>query len=64
MGGFVIAVPRSRDGNQGGITNTTQDSIHLLSSENDVDIYTLEDEDFGKCFPITIMAKNATAMNY
>jgi hypothetical protein len=64
MGGFVIAVPRSRDGNQGGITNTTQDSIHLLSSENDVDIYTLEDEDFGKCFPITIVAKNATAMNY
>ena len=64
MGGFVMAVPRNGDGNQGGITNTTQDSIHLLSSENDVDIYTLEDEDFGKCFPITIVAKNATAMNY
>jgi len=41
MGGFVIAVPRNRDDNldQDGITNTT-------SSENDVDIYPLEGEDF------------------
>ena len=44
MGGFVLAVPRDGDGNQEGITNTTQDS-----SESDVDIYLLEDTDFGKC---------------
>jgi hypothetical protein len=63
MGGFVIAVPRSRDDNQEGITNTTQDSGHL-SSENDVDIYPLEGKDFSKCFTIIVIAKNATVMNY
>ena len=52
MGGFVIAVPRSRDGNQvEGIANTTHDS----SSENDVDIYPLEDKDFGECFIVMVM---------
>ena len=60
MGGFVIAVPGSRDDNQEGITNTTPDSRHLLSSEDDVDIYTLEDEDFGKCFTVIVTAKNAS----
>ena len=66
MGGFVIAIPRparSRDDNQEGIT--TQDSRHLSSSRNDADheIYTLENEDFGKCFTIRVIvtAKNASS---
>ena len=63
MGGFVIAVPRSRDDNQEGITNTTQDSGHL-SSENDVGIYPLEGKDFSKCFAIIVITKNAMIMNY
>ena len=52
MGGFVIAVPRNRDDNQDGITNTT-------SFENDVDIYPLKDKDFGKYFTGIVIAKNA-----
>ena len=56
MGGFVIAVPCNRGDNQ-GIRNT-QDSTHLLSSENDVGVYTLECTDFGKCFTIIVAARH------
>jgi hypothetical protein len=48
MGGFVIAVPR-----HSGDANATQG--HLTSSENRVDIYYLECEDFGKCFITAIV---------
>ena len=66
MGGFVIAVPRGRDDNQEDITNITQDSGHLGSEnvQNNVDIYPLEEKDFGKCCTIIVIAKNAMVMNY
>ena len=47
MGGFVIAVPHGRDGNQ----------------VEDITIYHLEDKDFGKRFTIIVTAKNVMAMN-
>ena len=59
MGGFVIAVPRDGDNNE-GVINTTQDSRPLPSSKNNVDIYPLENKDFGKCSTVIVsMAKNA-----
>ena len=63
MGGFVIAVPRSRDDNQEGTISIPQDSGYL-SSESHIDIYPLEGKDFSKSFTIIFLVKNAMVMNY
>jgi hypothetical protein len=59
MGGFVIAVPYSRDNNlkdnKNSTSNTTPSSEHQMSSENEVEIYCLECKDFGKCFTIFLL---------